>query len=181
MKTKITKATTYQIDTTHSEIAFSIKHLMITSIRGIFTHFEGTVVTGSADFTDANIRVEIAANSLQTQHLERDAHLKGEDFFDVARFPKIVFQSSTFIKINPSHYLLNGMLTIRDIQEPVQLKVFYRGKSIDMQGDVKYGFELEGSLSRKEFGLFWNQQTSSGNLLIADEVNLHLHIQLWNI
>ncbi|MBU3744398.1 MAG: YceI family protein [Sediminibacterium sp.] len=181
MKTKITKATTYQIDATHSEIAFSIKHLMITSIRGVFTQFEGKVVAGSPDFTDADIRVEIATNSLQTQHLQRDAHLKGDDFFDVAKFPSIIFQSATFIQISPTHYLLNGMLTIRDIQEPVQLKVFYRGKSIDMQGDVKYGFELEGSLSRKDFGLFWNQQTSSGNWLIADEVQLHLNIQLWNI
>lgn len=181
MKTNITRATTYQIDTAHSEIAFSVKHLMITSIRGMFTEFEGRVVAGGPDFSDADIRVEISASSLQTQHLQRDAHLKGEDFFDVASFPIIIFQSTTFIQINPTHYLLNGILTIRDIQEPVQLKVFYKGKSIDMQGEVKYGFELEGIISRKDFGLWWNQQTASGNLLIADEVNLLLNIQLWNI
>ncbi|MEI8110064.1 MAG: YceI family protein [Chitinophagia bacterium] len=181
MKTKISKATNYQIDVAHSHIGFSVKHLMITSIRGIFTQFEGKVVAGRPDFTDANIRVEIASNSLQTQQIDRDAHLKGEDFFDVARFPKIIFQSSTFIQITPAHYLLNGTLTIRDIQEPVQLKVFYRGKSVDMKGDVKHGFELEGTISRNEFGLFWNQLTASGSVLIADEVNLHLNIQLCKI
>lgn len=181
MRTKTTKATTYQIDVAHSEIAFSIKHLMITSIRGMFTQFEGRVIASSAGFSDADIRVEIAADSLYTQHPQRDAHLKGKDFFDVATFPKILFQSATFIQISPTHYLLNGILTIRDIQEPIQLKVFYRGKSIDMNGNVKHGFELEGTISRNEFGLFWNQQTTSGILLIADEVNLHLNIQLWNI
>lgn len=154
MKTKITKSTTYQIDFAHSHIGFSVKHLMITSIMGIFTQFEEKIVAGRPDFTDAIIRVEIASNSLQIQQINRDAHLKGEDFFDVAGFPKIIFQSSTFIQITPAYYLLNGTLTIRHIQEPVQLKVFYKVKSIDMKGDIKPGFKLKGTISRNECGLF---------------------------
>lgn len=169
---------TYLIDPSHSEIAFSVKHLMITHIRGFFAQFEGTLDSRQADFTDASIRVVIDVNSLYTNHPQRDAHLKSDDFFAAAAFPVIEFQSTTFIKINATHYLLNGFLKIRDIQEPVQLKTHFRGKGLDNNGDVKYGFELDGQISRKEFGLFWNQLTAAGNGLISDDVHLHMNIQL---
>lgn len=170
--------TIYTIDAAHSDISFLVRHLMITHVRGFFSHFEGTMESNSADFSDATIRVLIDAGSIQTNNRARDQHLRGEDFFFVDKFPRIFFQSSTLIHLTASNYLLNGMLTIRDITEPIQLEVRFLGKSVDQLGEVKYGFELFGQISRKDFGLFWDDLTTAGGVIVDDIIRLHMNIQL---
>jgi|694.fasta_scaffold10845_12 polyisoprenoid-binding protein YceI len=169
---------TYAIDQAHSDISFSVRHLMITRIRGFFASFEGWMESNAADFSDAFIKVVIDAGSIQTNHAQRDQHLRGEDFFAVDHYPNIIFQSSTLIHLTETNYLLNGNLTIRDIREPIQLQVRFLGKSVDQEGEVKYGFELSGQISRKEYGLFWDDLTSAGNIIVDDLISLHMNIQL---
>jgi len=171
-------ATTYSIDTAHSDVSFSVRHLMITQIKGLFTRFEGSMASSYPDFSDARIQVQIDAGSILTNHPDRDQHLRGEDFFAVDRFPFIRFQSSSLLQFNESDFLLNGFLTIRDIREAIQLKVKFHGKSVDQYGAVKYGFELTGEISRKDFGLFWDDLTAVGGIIIADTIYLHMNIQL---
>jgi polyisoprenoid-binding protein YceI len=168
----------YTIDTAHSDITFSVRHLMISHVRGFFAHFEGMMESNSADFSDANIRVLIDAESIHTNNFARDQHLRGEDFFYVDKYPRIFFQSSTLIHLTESNYLLNGMLTIRDISEPIQLQVRFLGKSVDQLGEVKYGFELVGQIRRKDFGLFWDNLTTAGGIIVDDIIRLHMNIQL---
>ncbi|MFN5691047.1 MAG: YceI family protein [Bacteroidota bacterium] len=169
---------TYTIDQAHSDISFSVRHLMITRIRGFFANFEGWMDSNAADFSDAFIKVVIDAGSVHTNHPQRDQHLRGDDFFAVDQYPVILFQSSTLIHLTESNYLLNGNLTIRDIREPIQLQVRFLGKSVDQEGEVKYGFELSGQISRKDFGLFWDDLTSAGNIIVDDLINLQMNIQL---
>jgi polyisoprenoid-binding protein YceI len=171
-------ATKYSIDTAHSDISFSVRHLMITQIKGFFARFQGTMQSNAPDFSDASIQVEIDADSIHTNHPNRDQHLRGEDFFAVDQYPLIHFQSSTLIQVTASNYLLNGLLTVRGIREPIQLQVRFNGKSVDQQGEVKYGFELTGQISRKDFGLFWDDLTSAGGIIVDDLIQLHMNIQL---
>lgn len=168
----------FSIDAAHSDISFSVRHLMITQIKGFFARFSGRMVSNAPDFSDARIHVDIEAASIQTNHPERDQHLRGEDFFSVDLYPLIHFQSSTLIHVTASNYLLNGYLTLRGIREPIQLQARFHGKSVDQQGEVKYGFELTGQISRKDFGLFWDDLTSAGGIIVDDLIQLHMNIQL---
>lgn len=171
-------ATTYSIYTAHSDVSFSVRHLMITQIKGYFTRFEGSMESSYPDFSDARIEVQIDAGSILTNHPDRDQHLRGEDFFAVDRFPFIRFQSSSLLRLNEYNFMLNGFLTIRDIRESIQLQVKFHGKSVDREGEVKCGFELSGQISRKDFGLFWDDLTAVGGIIIDDTIHLHMNIQL---
>ncbi len=169
---------TYKIDAAHSEITFKVKHLMITNVTGNFTQFDATLESEAADFSDAKISFEADVNSISTNNEQRDGHLKSEDFFAADKFPKLSFVSTGFAHTGGTAFLLKGNLTIRDITKPVELTVEYGGTATDPYGQVKSGFEINGKINRKEFGLTWGAVTEAGGVVVSDEVKLHLSVQM---
>jgi len=169
---------TYKIDAAHSDITFKVKHLMITNVTGSFTKFDATMESAAADFSDAKISFEADTDSISTNNEQRDGHLKSDDFFAAGKFPKLSFQSKSFTKKNGDTYTLTGGLTIRDITKTVELDVEYGGTMTDPYGQVKSGFEINGKINRKDFGLTWGAVTEAGGVVVSDEVKLHLSVQM---
>jgi len=169
---------TYKIDASHSEITFKVKHLMITNVTGSFQKFDATMESDAADFSDAKINFEADADSINTGSEQRDGHLKGDDFFAADKFPKLSFASTSFKKKSGEDYVLTGDLTIRGVTKSVELAVEYGGTVTDPYGQVKSGFEINGKINRKDFGLVWGATTEAGGIVVSDEVKLHLNIQM---
>lgn len=169
---------TYKIDPAHSEINFKIKHLMITNVTGSFTKFDGTMESDKDDFTDAKIHFEADTDSVTTHNEQRDGHLRSGEFFDAAQYPKLTFDSTSFVKEGEDEYQLNGNLTMHGVTKPVSLKAELGGATTDPWGQSKVGFEITGKLSRKEFGLEWNSALETGGVMLGDEVKLQIGVQL---
>jgi polyisoprenoid-binding protein YceI len=169
---------TYKIDAAHSEISFKVKHLMITNVSGSFTKFDATLEGEAADFSDAKITFEADADSITTNNEQRDAHLKGDDFFAAEKFPKITFASTGITKNGDNKFTLHGDLTIRDITKPVELPVEFNGNMTDPWGNAKSGFEINGTINRKDFGLSWGALTETGGVVLSDDVKLNLNVQM---
>lgn len=169
---------TYKIDAAHSEISFKVKHLMITNVTGNFTQFDATMESEAADFSDAKISFEADVNSISTNNEQRDGHLKSDDFFSAEKFPKLSFVSKSLSKKTAEDYVLTGDLTIRDITKTVELAVEFGGTMTDPYGQVKSGFEINGKISRSEFGLTWSAVTEAGGVMVSDDVKLHLSVQM---
>ncbi|CAG5081531.1 YceI family protein [Parvicella tangerina] len=165
-------ATKWKIDPTHSDIAFKVKHMMISTVTGFFNEFDGEVETENDDFSGAKINFNVSIDSINTKNEDRDAHLKSDDFFNAAEYPKMTFVSKSFDGEN-----LVGDLTIRDVTKEVKLDVEYLGTAVDPYGQTKAGFEVTGSLNRKEFGLNWSAVTEAGNIVVSDKVKLQLDVQ----
>ena len=169
---------TYKIDPAHSEITFKVKHLMITNVTGNFNQFDATLEAINEDFSDAKISFEAETASISTNNEQRDEHLKGEDFFASATYPKISFVSTSFTKSSIDEYKLVGDITIRGISKSVELAVEYGGTATDPYDQVKSGFEISGKINRKDFGLVWSATTEAGGIVVSDEVKLNLSVQM---
>jgi polyisoprenoid-binding protein YceI len=167
---------TYKIDPAHSDILFKVKHLMITNVTGSFKAFDATLTADKEDFSDAQISFTADVNSIDTRSEQRDGHLKSDDFFNAEKFPELNFISTSLNK-SADGYLLKGDLTIRDITKPIELKAEYSGAMVDPWGQHKVGFEAEGILKRKEFGLSWDAITEAGGVVVSDDVKLQLNVQ----
>ena len=151
---------------------------MITTVTGSFTTFSATLEGDAADFTDARITFEADVNSISTNNEQRDGHLKSDDFFNAEAFPKLRFVSTNIVKNSDKDYVVSGDLTIRDKTHAVKLKIHYGGTVTDPYGQTKAGFELEGVLNRKDFGLMWSAVTEAGGVVVSDEVKLLLNVQM---
>ncbi len=169
---------TYKIDTTHSEISFKVKHMMITNVSGSFTKFDATLQSEAADFSDAVINFEADVNSLTTNNEQRDGHLKSDDFFAAEKFPTVNFVSKSFTYKGDKVFNLTGDLTLRGVTKSIELSVEYGGTMTDPYGQVKSGFEITGKINRKDFGLSWGAVTEAGGVVVSDEVKLHLAVQM---
>jgi len=169
---------TYKIDAAHSDITFKVRHLMITNVTGSFSKFDATMESEAADFSDAKISFEADADSINTGNEQRDGHLKGDDFFAAEKFPKLSFVSTAFTKKSGEEYTLTGNLTLRGVTKPVELAVEYGGTVTDPYGRVKSGFEINGKINRQEFGLIWGGKTEAGDVMIGDDVKLHINVQM---
>jgi len=168
---------TYKIDPAHSEILFKVKHLMITNVTGSFGKFDGTLESDADDFSDAKASFEADVASVSTNNEQRDGHLKSEEFFAAEKFPKLTFTSTAFSKVSGEEYSLTGDLTIKGVTNTVTLKVEYGGTTNDPWGQTKVGFEISGTINRKDFGLTWGVVTEAGSVLLSDEVKLALNVQ----
>jgi len=169
---------TYKIDAAHSEINFKVKHLMITNVTGTFKQFSAIMESSAADFSDAQITFEADVNSISTNNDQRDGHLKSDDFFNAETYPKLTFVSNKLDKKSDSDYTLTGNLTIRNITKEVSLQVSFGGTMTDPWGQQKAGFEINGSINRKDFDLKWTATTEAGGIVVSDEVKLQLAVQM---
>ena len=170
--------TLWKTDPAHSEVQFKVKHLMITTVTGYFRKFDLEVETENEDFTSAK-RVEFTAeaNSIDTNSEQRDTHLRSPDFFDVEKFGQVTFSGRT-LEPSGDGYLLTGDLTIRGVSKSVNLNVQFGGLVVDPYGQRKAGFEVQGKISRKEFGLVWSAMTEAGQVVVGDEIRIFCEIQL---
>lgn len=169
--------TNWVIDGSHSEIQFKVKHMVITTVTGSFTEFNGGAEAAD-DFENASISFEANVNSISTNSEQRDAHLKGADFFEADKFPKLTFKSTKFVNKGDDQFELVGDLTIKDVTKSIKLDVEYGGTAKDPWGNTKAGFELKGKINRKDFGLTWNALTEAGGALVSEEVRLEANLQL---
>ncbi|SHN17058.1 Polyisoprenoid-binding protein YceI [Cyclobacterium lianum] len=165
------------IDPTHSEVSFKVKHLVISTVTGYFRNFEGEAHTEGEDFSGADVRFAADTDSIDTNQKDRDAHLKSADFFDAANHPRLVFSNGKLVEEDGS-LVLKGELTIRETTRPVSFEVEHGGVAVDGYGQTKAGFELEGKISRKAFGLTWSAVTEAGSVVVGDEVKILASIQL---
>jgi polyisoprenoid-binding protein YceI len=168
---------TWNLDPAHSSINFSVRHMVVSKVRGRFATYSGTIRIDDADLTQSVAEVTIDASSIDSGVAERDAHLRSQDFFDVEKFPKLRFRSRRADKLDDSHYRLVGELTIRDVTREVTLDVEYGGRGRDPWGNERVGFVAKTSLDRKDFGLTWNQVLEAGGILVGDRIDIDLDIQ----
>jgi polyisoprenoid-binding protein YceI len=168
-----TKKTTWVIDPTHSEFTFKVKHMMISTVSGHFEKFDTKVEANENDFTNADINVEVAVNSINTNNTDRDNHLKSDDFFNAEKYPVLKFKSKKF-----DGEKLVGDLTIRDVTKEITLDTEFNGIAVDPYGQTKAGFELSGEINRKDFGLMWDVVTEAGNVVVSNKIKLALNVQL---
>lgn len=169
---------TWVIDPTHSEVQFKVKHLVISTVTGSFKSFEGSVQTEGDSFDGASIQFAADVNSIDTNMEQRDGHLKSADFFDAENFPKLTFVSTSFVQKGDDEFALTGDLTLRGVTKSISLAVSYGGQMVDFYGNTKAGFELNGKINRKDFGLNWGAVTEAGGVVVSDEVKLHFNIQV---
>lgn len=162
----------WTIDPVHSEVAFKIKHMMISSVKGYFGNFDASLEVKGNDFENAKINVSVSIDSINTKNEERDSHLKSNDFFNADVYPKIRFVSTSF-----DGSTLKGDLTIRSVTKRITLDVEYNGTAIDQNGQTKAGFEISGEINRKDFGLTWDVVTEAGGIVVADKLQLIIDAQ----
>lgn len=168
--------TKWIIDQTHSEVSFKVKHLVISTVTGYFKKFEGAAESTSDDFAGAKVSFSADIDSIDTNQADRDGHLKSADFFDAANFPQLSFEGT--IQNQGGEYKLVGDITMRGTTKPLTLDVDFGGVAGDPYGQTKAGFEIEGKLNRKDFGLSWSAVTEAGNVVVSDQVRLLLSVQL---
>jgi len=169
--------TRWNIDATHSGINFSIRHMVVSKVRGRFAKYSGTLDIDDTDLTRSVVDVTIDASSIDTGTAQRDEHLRSPDFFDVAKFPELRFHSRRIEKLDEERYRIAGELTIRDVTREVNLDVEYGGRGKDPWGNQRMGFTAKTSIDRKEFGLKWNQLLEAGGVLVGDRVDIDLEVQ----
>lgn len=166
---------TWAADQGHSSVGFAVKHLGIATVRGNFGEFEGTLTVGESP-ADTRIEGRVKVASVNTNEPDRDAHLLSPDFFDAEQFPEITFVSTSIEADGDDEFKVSGDLTIHGVTNPVELEVEVQGTETDPWGNERVGLEIEGSISRGDFGMKFNQALGSGNLLVADKVKLSLDI-----
>lgn len=170
--------TLWKIDPTHSEIQFKVKHLVISTVTGSFGSYDGEIEADGDDFENAKATFTADIDSISTNNEDRDQHLKSDDFFNAEKYPQLKFESTNFEKIGDGKYKVTGQLTIRDVTKEIELDVVHGGTVGDPYGQTKAGFEITGSINRKEFGLSWSAVTEAGNVVVADNIKLQLNVQL---
>jgi polyisoprenoid-binding protein YceI len=170
--------TTWKIDPTHSAVEFSVRHLMITTVRGRFTGVDGKVVNDASDPSKSSVEVVIDPATIDTREPQRDAHLRSADFFDVEKFPTLTFRSTGVEGRLGESFKLTGDLTIHGVTRPVVLDVTSEGQIKDAWGGLRSGFTATTRIKRSEFGLTWNQLLEAGGVTVSDEVKISLDVQL---
>ncbi|MEE1962593.1 YceI family protein [Allomuricauda taeanensis] len=167
--------TIWNLDPTHSELTFKVKHLMISNVKGEFTKFSATI--DGANFETAKLSATIDAASIFTNNNDRDGHLKSADFFEVETYPELKFESTSIKKVDDDEYKLTGDLTIKGTTKSVELDVDFGGYMKDPYGNEKAGFSIAGKINRKDFGLNWNAALEAGGVMVSEEVKIAAEVQ----
>ncbi|MCF0048953.1 YceI family protein [Dyadobacter sp. LJ53] len=171
--------TKWVIDPTHSEVGFKLKHLMVSTVRGVFKEYDASIYTTNEDFLTAEVDFWINPASIDTGNAQRDAHLRNSDFFDTENFKEINFTGNTYEVVdNSGNYKIYGELTIKGISKQVKLAVEFGGIIKDPWGKEKAIFSVTGTISRKDWGLNWNMPLETGGLLVSDEISINVELQL---
>ena len=173
---QLASAATYQVDPVHSQVEFTVDHLVIFKVSGSFNDYHGEIETDSAAKTLKAAKAEIKVASIDTREPKRDDHLRSVDFFDAANHPNMTFVSSR-IEGQGNGITVYGDLTIRGTTREVALKGSFRGENTDPWGNVRAGFSASTVINRHDFGLSWNKALETGGVVVGDEVTINLEIQ----
>ena len=171
----------WTLDPAHSDIGFSIRHLVISTVRGSFNVFSGTLLTPQHDsFINSQFSLLIDVYSIDTNNRDRDEHLKSPDFFNADAFPQIEFKSTEFKDFHGDNYALTGDLTIKGITRTVTFDVLFGGEAKDGFGIMRAGFEIYGIINRSDFGIHASDVTEAGGFVLGEDIKLHANIQFTN-
>jgi polyisoprenoid-binding protein YceI len=168
----------WHIDPAHSHIQFSIRHLMISKVRGSFDKFGGTVHFDEQNPNDSTVEIEIDASSINTRNEQRDGHLASPDFLDAANYPILTFKSTSVHQTGENSGHLHGELTVRDVTREVEIDVEYAGQATNPWGATVAGFSGVAHINRQDWGLNWNQALESGGFLVGDDLKVEIEIEL---
>ncbi|HEX8703166.1 MAG TPA: YceI family protein [Myxococcaceae bacterium] len=168
---------TWQIDTTHSSIGFTVRHMVVAKVHGKFKQFSGQLTLNGESLTAGTAEVEIDTGSIDTGVEARDNHLRSPDFFDVARFPRLRFRSQRVEQVGQDRYRVVGALTLRDVTREVVLETELLGRVTDPFGTERLAFSAHTRIDRREFGLTWNKAVEAGGVLVGDSVDISLDVQ----
>ena len=166
----------YQLDPAHTRLGFAARHALVTRVHGWWDSFEGRLHLDASDPTRSSVALTIDAASIRTNNVDRDAHLRSSDFFDVQRYPTITFESTAVTTLGDDRYRVTGDLTIKAITRPVELDLAYQGSCVDPYSQLRVGIEGSGSLKRSDWGLTWNAALEAGGLVLSDRIDLELDI-----
>jgi polyisoprenoid-binding protein YceI len=171
--------TTWAIDSAHSNVEFSVKHMMISTVKGQFSDVEGTVEWDGKNFENASVEARIKTASITTFNEMRDDHLRTNDFFNAEQYPEITFKSTRIEQESDDEFKIYGDLTIRDVTKPVVLDTEFEGMvEKDAFGKSRAAFTATTEINRKDFGVNWNQAIETGGFVVGDKVKITLHIAL---
>lgn len=169
--------TKWAVDTAHSEVEFSVKHMMIAKVKGAFNNFTASIEADPSDLTTADIEFNVDVTSIDTRNSDRDAHLKSADFFDAEQYPSLTFKSTKIVKKDDDEYDITGDLTIRGTTRQETFYVTFEGQGKDPWGNEKVGFSAEGKINRSDYGLTWNAALETGGVLVGDQIKISLSIE----
>ncbi|NUR56909.1 MAG: YceI family protein [Acidobacteria bacterium] len=168
--------TTWKIDPTHTHVEFAVKHMMITTVKGRFSGVTGEIRLDEPTFSASKVDIDIEVATIDTREPQRDTHLRSGDFFDVEKYPKISFRS-TSIDGTLESFKLSGDLTIHGVTRPATLDVTYEGRGKDPWGGERIGFAATAKIKRSDFGLTWNAALETGGFLVGDDVKISLDVE----
>ena len=172
-------AAQYDIDPSHSQAQFTVRHMMVTNVRGEFGKLQGALTLDEKDLKASKVEATIDTASINTREPKRDEHLKSPDFFDVAKHPQMTFKSTQFKKAGKDKYKVTGDLTIRGVTKQVVLDVEIPAtEAKDPWGNIKRGAVATTEINRKDYGLNWNQALETGGVMVGDTVKVQLDLQL---
>lgn len=167
----------WKIDPAHSSVDFSIKHMVISRVKGTFHTFDAVIEADPEDLTTARIEFTVDVASVDTRNEDRDNHLRGADFFDAENYPKMTFKATRIVKKSEGEYEVTGDLTIRGVTRPETFLVTYEGQGKDPWGGIRAGFSANGTINRSDYGLKWNAALETGGVLVGDQVQVSLEIE----
>ena len=167
----------WTLDPAHSNIDFSIRHLMIAKVKGAFESFEADIEADPEDLTTADVTFTIDLSSVNTRSEDRDNHLRSEDFFEVEKYPNMTFQSKQFVRKGDGEYEVTGDLSLHGVTRSETFSLTFEGASKDPWGNEKVGFSGEGKINRSDYGLTWNAALETGGVMVGDEVKVTFEVQ----
>lgn len=173
--------TTWKIDASHSEVNFSVRHLLVSTVRGHFDKFVAKIETTNEDFSDAKIEFEADVKSIRTKNEQRDAHLRSADFFDADNNPKMIFKSTSVKKVSDYELKVKGNLILRGVTKQITLDAIYNGTVAGFGGSEVAGFEVRGKLNRFDYGLQWNGLTEAGGVVVSNEINIEIFAEFYKV
>jgi len=169
--------TTWKLDHSHSNVKFTVTHLVISEVDGSFKKFDGNLTASKDDFSDAQISFSVDVRSINTDNDMRDDHLRGDDFFNAEKYPEMTFVSTSMKKTGDNTYKLTGDLTIRDVTKPITFDVVYGGTVVDPWGSTKAGFKAIGTINRFDYNLKWNTLTEAGGAVVGADVKITINAE----
>jgi polyisoprenoid-binding protein YceI len=168
---------TWDFDTVHSSVGFTVRHLVISKVHGRFARWSGSLVLDDARPENSRVEARIEAASIDTHEPQRDAHLRSSDFFDTDKHPAIEFRSSRIEQAGEQRYQVAGDLTIAGVTRPVRLEVEALGRAKDPWGGERAGFSARTTIDRRDFGLIWNQALEAGGVVVGEKVEIGIEIE----
>jgi polyisoprenoid-binding protein YceI len=172
----VSAADQYSLDIVHSSIQFSVKHMVISNVKGTFDKFDGVVNYDPENIANSSVEVTIDVGSINTKDEKRDEHLRSEDFLDASKHPNISFKSNKIVKKDDG-YVAVGTLTIRGVSKEVELPFVVNGPITNPWGQTVIGVEVEFKLNRQDYGVKWNKTMDSGGLVVGDDIKIEINLE----